>query len=136
LREIPALFPPVVLFASDVRSVPFRRAGDGFVNSALVRALMAELCADDQALDLLAESLAPRLAAKLEPAHVNEDGWLDAKQAATYLSLSIHALHKHTAARTIPFEQDGSGAKLWFKRSELDAWRRGEWQRPSFRRAA
>jgi hypothetical protein len=43
-----------------------------------------------------------------------------------YLGVSLAALHKHTAARTIPFEQDAPGCKLWFRRDELDAWRRGE----------
>jgi hypothetical protein len=51
------------------------------------------------------------------------DGWLDAKRAADYLGLSIHALHKLTAERAVPFEQEGQGCKLWFRRAELDAWR-------------
>jgi excisionase family DNA binding protein len=76
----------------------------------------------------IAEHLAARMALPVvrfddvaEP-----DGWLDTKQAAEYVSLTVAALHRHTAARTIPFEQDAPGGKCWFKRSELDAWRRGE----------
>ena len=34
------------------------------------------------------------------------------------------SLYKLTAAREIPFHQDGPGCKLWFLRSELDEWRR------------
>jgi len=45
-------------------------------------------------------------------------------QAATYLSITVAALHQLTAARAIPFEQDGPGCKCWFKRGEVDAWRR------------
>jgi hypothetical protein len=51
---------------------------------------------------------------------------MDSKAAAAYLGISIHALHKLTAAREIPFEQDGPGCKCWFRRSQLDRWRRGE----------
>jgi excisionase family DNA binding protein len=52
------------------------------------------------------------------------DGWLDAAGAAEYLGMPRTALHKLTAARSIPFEQEGAGCKLYFKRSDLDAWRR------------
>ena len=102
--------------------------------SDLARALLDAL--DDDALEALAERLAPRLAGKLVPAQRSEDGWLDAKQAAAYIGLSSHALHKLTAARAIPFEQDGPGCKTWFKRSELDAWRRGAWRRTRLGRVA
>ena len=52
------------------------------------------------------------------------DGWLDAAGAARYLGMPKTALHKLTAARAIPFEQESAGCKLYFKRSDLDAWRR------------
>jgi len=48
--------------------------------------------------------------------------WL-ARRAASHVGLSLSALHKLTAARTIPFHQDGPGCKLWFHADELDAWR-------------
>jgi hypothetical protein len=80
---------------------------------------------DDRALDTLAERLAPRLDPRLRPAAPPTDEWLDARGAAAYLGLTLNALHKHTAARTIPFEQNIAGGKLWFKRDRLDAWRRG-----------
>lgn len=54
------------------------------------------------------------------------DGWLDAAGAAEYLGMPKTALHKLTAAREVPFEQDGPGCKLYFKRSDLDTWRRQE----------
>ena len=54
----------------------------------------------------------------------SSDGWLDAAGAARYLGIPKTALHKLTAARAIPFEQEGAGCKLYFKRSDLDAWRR------------
>jgi hypothetical protein len=92
--------------------------------AALVDAL------DDEALDQLAARLAPRLEARLGRQH--EDEWFDAKGAAAYLGISLHALHRQTTreARSkpgaIPCHQDVAGGKLWFLRSELDEWRRGE----------
>src|SRR5689334_22316340 len=79
---------------------------------------------DDASLERLAERLAPRLADRIAcPKASQADRWLDARQAAAHLGLSVTALHKLTAARLIPFEQDGPGCRLWFRRSELDRWR-------------
>ena len=97
--------------------------------SALARALLDEL--DDEALDALAD----RLAHRLRPAAPAPDGWLDAKRAAAFLGITANALHKLTAARVIPFEQEGPGCKLWFRRSELDGWRRGACQAGALPRA-
>ena len=88
----------------------------------LARAVPASLHED--ALDSLAERLAPRLARRLESVTRPKDGWLTAKGAAGYLGISVTALRKLSSARMIPFEQDGPGCKLWFRREELDAWRR------------
>ncbi len=79
---------------------------------------------DDEALDLLARKLAPRLISHL-PGDRQIDPWLSAGDAARHLGLTLNAIHKLTAARTIPFEQEGPGCKLWFRRSELDRWRQG-----------
>jgi hypothetical protein len=87
--------------------------------SPLARALLAEL--DEDALAELAARLAPYLP---QPAAAQDDGWLDSAAAARYLGISRAALHRYSAAKTIPCEQDCSGGKLWFKRSQLDAWRR------------
>jgi hypothetical protein len=78
---------------------------------------------DDQALGALADLLAPRVSPPAPSSEARADEWLDAKRAAGYMGLSIHALHKLTAARSMPFHQDGPGCKLWFRRDELDAWR-------------
>lgn len=100
--------------------------------SPLARAVLDAL--NSEALDELARVLAPRLAGLLDTS--TDDGWIDAKAAAIYVGLTPAALYRHTAARTIPFEQDCPGGKCWFKRSELDAWRRGEWQRSTLRGVA
>jgi excisionase family DNA binding protein len=88
--------------------------------SALARALLDDLGPDD--LRELAARLEPYFLPPTVPA---EDGWLTTAQAASYLGMSISALHKLTAARLIPFEQSGPGAKCYFRRSDLDEWRRG-----------
>jgi excisionase family DNA binding protein len=81
---------------------------------------------DDDTIRKLIDRAWPMIAERLAASDPAPDGWLDSIGAAAYLSLSRHALHKLTASREIPFEQDGPGCKLWFKRSELDAWRRGD----------
>jgi excisionase family DNA binding protein len=94
-------------------------------STRLIDVVFAEL--DDDALDHLARMLARRLSRFVAAAATaTGDGWLDTKRAAEYLGISQQSLHKHTAARSIPFVQDGPGCKCWFKRSELDAWRRGD----------
>ena len=82
---------------------------------ALIEALDEDACA------LLAERLGPYL----RSVSSLPDEWLDSKGAADYLRLPKSTLHKLTAERAVPFEQDGPGCKLYFKRSALDAWRGG-----------
>jgi len=90
--------------------------------SDLAAALLDAL--DDAALDRLAERLAPRLADRLvADAQPNGDRWLDARAAAAYLGVSIHALHRLSAERRIPASQERPGARLYFRRDELDRWR-------------
>jgi len=90
--------------------------------NGLAAALLAEL--DAEALDELAERLAPRLAGLLAPGDPQQDGWLTTRDAAAYVGRSKTAMHKLTAARQVPFEQDGPGARCYFRRSDLDAWMR------------
>lgn len=108
-----------------------RDSGEGGMSSAgrssstrLLDVLFSELNDDD--LGRLAGLLGPYLQDRASSSAGQVDGWLDTKQAADYLGISRTALHKVTAARAIAFEQDGPGCKCWFKRSDLDAWRRGE----------
>jgi excisionase family DNA binding protein len=50
--------------------------------------------------------------------------WLDARGAAEYLGIHRDTLRKLAAQRAIPTHQDGPGCKLFFRRDELDEWRR------------
>jgi len=100
---------------------------------SLARAFLAEL--DSDALAELAERLAPLLAERLRTEPVDDDRrWLSTREAAAYLGIPTSSPHKLTAAREIPFQQDGPGCRCWFRRDELDRWRRGD--RASLRRVA
>jgi excisionase family DNA binding protein len=85
-------------------------------------------------------TLAADLAAILGP-HLQHErpvavGWITSREAAAYLGLTLAALHRLTAARAIPFEQDAPGGKCWFDQADLDAWRRGGSVRSRHIRAA
>lgn len=75
----------------------------------------------------LADEIVARVVAELRErkSGPDTDRWLTARDAATYLGLTVTALHKLTSARSVPFAQDTPGGKLWFKASDLDAWRYG-----------
>lgn len=99
--------------------------------SPLAAAVIQELHRDPDALRDLADALAPFMTTT--PATPRDDAWLDARAASEYLGLPLsgkhrrpHALHKLTAARVLDFEQECPGGRLYFRRSALDAYRRGE----------
>jgi|SRR5579884_1095515 len=84
---------------------------------------------DQALLDLVVEQLADRVAAavvaRLEPATAEvASEWMDSRAAADYLGLHRDTLRKLAAERAIPAEQDGRGCKLFFRREDLDEWRR------------
>lgn len=92
------------------------------MSAALARALLDEL--DDAALAELARRLVPFLP---EPTGPADDGWLGTHAAARYAGCTEDALHKARANGDVEFEQPGGPrGKVYFKRSALDAWRRGE----------
>lgn len=100
--------------------------------SDLAAAILESIDADTLLDRIVAEAssatidrLAHRLGEARSQATRNvEDRWLDTKGAAAHLSITPNALHKLTATRMIPFEQEGPGCKCWFRRSDLDEWRR------------
>jgi hypothetical protein len=91
------------------------------------------LGADERALQRLAELLAPYMPAAPSP---ESNGWMSTREAAEYAGTTPNALHKAMAAREVQFEQDTPGGKAWFRRADIDAWRRGEGPRSVLRRAA
>jgi excisionase family DNA binding protein len=82
----------------------------------------------DALIDQLADRVAERLVAAASPSHGGqprgEDEWLDSRHAAEYLGIHRDTLRKLAAERAIPSEQDGPNCKLYFRRSDLDLWRR------------
>jgi hypothetical protein len=96
-------------------------------------ALAAVIAGDEGGLRRLAELLAPYLPAPVAP---SEDRWMDSREAAAYAGTTRDALHKAMAAREVHFEQDCRGGKAWFKRADIDAWRRGEDSASRLRAAA
>jgi hypothetical protein len=97
-------------------------------------ALAAVIAGDESGLRLLAELLAPYLPPRAAP--VEPDRWMSSREAAEYAGTTRHALHKAMAAREVHFEQDVPGGKAWFRRADIDAWRRGERPQSTVRRAA
>jgi excisionase family DNA binding protein len=82
----------------------------------------------DALINQLADRVAERLAAAVNLSPLlkpnGEDEWLDSRHAAEYLGVHRDTLRKLAAERAIPTEQDGPNCKLYFRRSDLDSWRR------------
>jgi len=79
----------------------------------------------DEFISHLAERVAARIAVTAPGPADNAAEWLDSRHAAEYLGVHRDTVRKLAAERAIPSEQDGPGCKLWFRRSDLDAWRLG-----------
>jgi excisionase family DNA binding protein len=73
----------------------------------------------------VAKFVAAAVVARLEAPCGSDAEWLDSRHAAEYLGVHRDTLRKLAAERAIPSEQDGPGCKLFFRRSDLDAWRAG-----------
>ena len=92
--------------------------------------LQSPAAGGDQIFESLISHLADRVTAAVvarlgSPNAASEAEWLDSRHAADYLGLHRDTLRKLAAERAIPSEQDGPGCKLFFRRSDLDAWRVG-----------
>jgi excisionase family DNA binding protein len=61
---------------------------------------------------------------RIEDAGATVEEWMDARSAAEYLGVHRDTLRKLAAERAVPVHQDGPGCKLYFRRDELDEWRR------------
>jgi excisionase family DNA binding protein len=79
----------------------------------------------EEFISQLAERVAERIVERTT-APTDEIGeWFDSRHAAEYLGVHRDTLRKLAGERAIPSEQDGPGCKLYFRRSDLDAWRNG-----------
>lgn len=79
----------------------------------------------EEFISQLAERVAVRIAEQAQPAADTSGDWFDSRHAAEYLGIHRDTLRKLAAERAIPSEQDAPGCKLYFRRSDLDAWRHG-----------
>jgi excisionase family DNA binding protein len=84
--------------------------------SPIVAALLAEL--DDEALAILADRVAPLLAARLDRA--DESPWLNAEDAARYLACPRGRLYDLVQLRKLEPQRDGR--RLLFRRADLDGY--------------
>jgi hypothetical protein len=84
----------------------------------------AELSLVEQLLDRLADRVAAMLADRLGAGQVQDVEWFDSRRASEYLGVHRDTLRKLAAERAIPPEQEGAGCKLYFRRVDLDVWRR------------
>jgi excisionase family DNA binding protein len=89
----------------------------------------------DDLISQLVERVTTAVVERLTDDGQRGDEWFDSRHAADYLGVHRDTLRKLAAERAIPSEQDGPGCKLYFRRSDLDAWRRGG-GRPSHLAAA
>ena len=78
----------------------------------------------DVVLSRLADLVVQRLMERIADAKQSVVEWLDARGAADYLGIHRDTLRKLAAERAVPVHQDGPGCKLYFRRDELDEWRR------------
>ncbi len=101
-----------------IQTLPFTDAqsdAGSVVQTQLVERLLAQL----------ADCVAAAIIDRLQPTTGSADDWLDSRHAAQYLGLHRDTLRRLAAERALPSEQDGPGCKLYFRRSDLDDWRRG-----------
>ncbi len=92
--------------------------------ASVIRAGAAENLIDQlvgHLADLVVDRLMERTAADVTD-RVAE--WLNARGAADYLGVHPDTLRKLAAQRAVPTHQDGPRCKLYFRRDELDEWRR------------
>jgi excisionase family DNA binding protein len=79
-------------------------------------------------LDQLLAELAARVAENVVAQLVTQgseaaNDWMDTRRAAEYLGVHRDSLRRLAGEGTIPAEQAAAGCKLFFRRSDLDAWR-------------
>ena len=84
--------------------------------------LPLKITLDEDQLEHLADVVAARLADRF-PQQSTKIGWFDTAAAATYLGVSVTALHKLTSARQLAFSQSAPGGRCFFRRADLDAFR-------------
>jgi excisionase family DNA binding protein len=78
----------------------------------------------DELVAHLADLVAAKVIDRLARQETSAAEWLDTRGASEYLGIHRDSLRRLAAERAIPAEQACAGCKLFFRRSDLDAWRR------------
>jgi excisionase family DNA binding protein len=77
------------------------------------------LVLDDGQLATLRDALPPvEVASTVEP----WPEWMSAETAARYLDITVERIRKLKERGRIPYHQEGPGCRVFFKRTDLDAW--------------
>lgn len=123
--EPPSARPRGVATASVVQRGDQRRAAASSASAPQATAAAPDSSLIDQLLGRLADLVVDRLMARSETQiEQPPDEWMDARAAAIYLGVHRDTLRELAAGRAVPVHQDGPGCKLYFRRDELDDWRR------------
>jgi excisionase family DNA binding protein len=80
---------------------------------------------DEHVRALVAEEISRTVAdlrAEFEASGNGWPEWMDVKTAARYLGVEVGVVRKLYERGKLPHYQDGPGAKVWLRRSELDAY--------------
>lgn len=80
------------------------------------------LTLDPEAIDGLASAVVARVGELLSDS--TDDPWLDSHGAAAHLAVPRSTIRAWTARGELPGYQDTPGGNYYFKRSDLDEWRR------------
>jgi excisionase family DNA binding protein len=84
-----------------------------------VSSVELRLVLDDGQLAAIRDALPPVDAA---PAVEPWPEWMNAQTASGYLDITVERLRKLKERGRIPFYQEGPGCRVFFKRTDLDAW--------------
>lgn len=77
---------------------------------------------DPETIDGLASAIVVRVVELLPDS--TDDPWLDSRGAAAHLAVPLSTIRAWTARGELPGFQDTLGGNYYFKRSDLDEWRR------------
>ena len=85
-------------------------------------AAFTKMCSKVETLHSSLESAINALNSRPPIVYINEDGWVDAKQAAKYLCISPSTFDKYRYDTTVKISGYPIDGKILYKKSDLDTW--------------
>ena len=73
-------------------------------------------------LEQIVQSSIRKVLGEQQNVKTDRDEWFNIQQASTFLGLAVQTIYQKVCELEIPFHKKGK--KLWFLKSELDAWLR------------